>query len=299
MSLHEKLGFFKSHLEHCTLCPRQCGADRLSGEMGLCKADSRLRVASYCLHRGEEPPISGTAGSGTVFFSNCTMNCVYCQNYPISQLGHGNTIEIADLAAMMLDLQEKGAHNINLVTPTHYLPHIVEAICTAREHGLTLPIVSNTSGYERPEIIRMLEGLVQIYLVDMRYSRSRTSARYSDAADYPQYNREAVKEMLARVGPMDYSEGPAEAGVLIRHLVLPSMLEETQEILQFIAGRLPPSVPVSLMTQYFPANHAVRHPEINRKITRREYEVALGFLEEAGIDRGWVQDPQTPNEPVT
>jgi putative pyruvate formate lyase activating enzyme len=298
LNLRDRLEFFRYHLEHCTLCPRQCGVNRRVGELGTCGADSRLKVASYCLHRGEEPPISGTAGSGTIFFSHCGLNCVYCQNYPISRLGYGNIIGIGDLTDMMLELQSKGAHNINLVTATHYLPQVVEAIVDARELGLSIPIVSNTSGYERPEIISMLDGLIQIYLVDMRYARSESSRLYSNAADYPRVNRAALREMLARVGPLVCASGLATTGVLIRHLLLPTLIEETREILSFISEELPRSVPLSLMTQYFPANQAFDYPAINRKITPGEYNEALRLLEESGIERGWVQDPESPTHPV-
>jgi putative pyruvate formate lyase activating enzyme len=299
MSLSDQVAFFKSQMEHCMLCPRQCGVNRLKGETGFCNAGSRLKVASYCLHRGEEPPISGTMGSGTIFFSHCSMKCVYCQNYPISQLGYGNVTEVAELATMMLDLERRGAHNINLVTATHFLPQVAEAIVSARDLGLTVPVVSNTSGYERAETIRMLDGLVQVYLVDMRYSRSESSARYSGASDYPAHNRAAVREMLDRVGPLEYRRGLAAEGVLIRHLIIPSLLTETREILEFVNRELSPTVPVSIMTQYFPANTAGDHPEIDRKISRSEYREALDLLEQLDTLEGWVQNPRTAANPVT
>jgi putative pyruvate formate lyase activating enzyme len=298
VDLSERLDFFSHHLEHCTLCPRRCGVNRLKGETGICGAGNRVKVASYCLHRGEEPPISGTAGSGTIFFSHCTLNCVYCQNYPISQFGYGNSIEVADLTGMMLELQSKGAHNINLVTATHFLPQVVEAIVEARRKGLSVPVVSNTSGYELPEVISMLDGLIQIYLVDMRYARRESSLLYSGAADYPEVNRAAVKEMLKCAGPLSYAGGLATGGVLIRHLLLPTLLEETREILAFIARELPRSVPVSLMTQYFPANRAFDYPAINRKITPDERRQAMKLLEEYGIEHGWIQDRRFPDRPV-
>jgi putative pyruvate formate lyase activating enzyme len=222
------------------------------------------------------------------------MNCLYCQNYPISQMGHGNEIEVADLTEVMLDLQRKGAHNINLVTATQFLPQAVEAIVNARKLGLTLPVVSNTSGYESVETVRMLDGLVQVYLVDMRYSRGESSARYSKVPDYPDRNRQAILEMLDQAGPLTCRGGLATAGVIIRHLLLPSLLAETREILAFIAREVPPSVPLSLMTQYFPANRAHDCPDLNRKISAEEYDEALGLLTDLGIETGWVQDPETP-----
>jgi putative pyruvate formate lyase activating enzyme len=298
MNLSEQLDYFESQLENCKLCPRECGVNRLKGETGLCGAGFRPRVASRVLHRGEEPPISGSRGSGTIFFSHCTMRCVYCQNYPISQLGYGNDIGVSDLTAMMLELQTRGAHNINLVTSTHFLPYIARAIAMARDSGLRIPIVSNTSGYERVETVRMLEGLVQVYMVDMRYSQDETAERYSQAPGYPGYNRAAIREMLERVGPLECRNGLAVRGVLIRYLLLPGLLEETREILSFISKELPSSVPVSLMTQYFPAHRASEYPEIDRKIMLGEYKEALALLSTLGIDDGWVQDPETSSRAV-
>ncbi len=299
MSIREQLDYFKTQLEHCTLCPRECGVNRLKGEIGFCGAGGRARVASHCLHRGEEPPVSGSRGSGTIFFSNCTMRCVYCQNYPISQMGYGNDIDVSDLTDMMLGLQKRGAHNINLVTATHFLPHAVEAIVKARSYGLKIPIVSNTSGYERSETVRMLEGLIQVYLVDMRYSRCESSTRYSQTPDYPEYNRAAIRQMVDLVGPLECRDGLAVGGVIIRHLLLPTLLAETGEILRFVSTELPASVPVSLMAQYFPAHRAAEYPEIDRKITSAEYRTALNLLDSLEIDDGWVQDPQAGTGPVT
>jgi putative pyruvate formate lyase activating enzyme len=300
MSLNprDRVDFFRSHLERCMLCPRRCGVNRMAGEVGQCGAGVRLKVASYCLHHGEEPPISGTAGSGTIFFSNCSMACVYCQNYPISQLGYGNVIDTADLTRMMLELQRRGAHNINLVTATHFLPQVVEALVNARDMGLTIPVVSNTSGYERPEIIAMLDGLVQVYLVDMRYAKSESSSRYSGTPDYPEFNRAAIREMLRRVGPLKTEKGLATGGVLIRHLLLPSLAEETREIMSFVSRELTRSVPLSLMTQYFPIPRTAGYPDLNRRISPDEYQHALDLLDEFGIELGWVQDPQAPCGPV-
>ena len=298
MNLSEQRDYFEAQLDHCVLCPRECGVNRRKGEVGFCNAGGRVRVASRCLHRGEEPPISGVRGSGTIFFSNCSMRCVYCQNYPISQMGHGNDFDVSALKDMMLYLQQRGAHNINLVTATHFLPHVVEAIIAARASGLTIPIVSNTSGYERVDTISMLEGLVQVYLVDMRYWYSESSRRYSQAPDYPEHNRAAVKEMLRVVGPLQCSRGVAVRGVLIRHLLLPSLIGETREILRFISQDLTAAVPVSLMTQYFPANRATHYPELSRKITPAEFEAALRLLDTLHIDDGWVQDPEACTSPI-
>jgi putative pyruvate formate lyase activating enzyme len=298
INLPQQSDYFRAQMEHCMLCPRECGVNRSSGQLGFCRAGDRARVASRCLHRGEEPPISGSRGSGTIFFSGCSMRCVYCQNYPISQLGYGRPVEPSELADTMLELQGRGAHNINLVTATHFLPQTVEAIREARTRGLDIPVASNTSGYERVETVRMLEGLVQIYMVDMRYSRSETAARYSQAPEYPEVNRSAVLEMIAQVGPLECRDTLAVGGVLVRHLLLPGLLEETREILAFLASHAPETVPVSIMTQYFPANKAYDLPGINRTIVSSEYEAALRLLEEFGINEGWIQDPHASTEPI-
>lgn len=294
----DQIDFFETQLQACHLCPRRCGVNRLKGETGVCRAGAGLRVASYCLHTGEEPPISGRRGSGTIFFSHCNMACVYCQNFPISQLGHGNDVTAEDLAGMMLRLEAKGAHNINLVTPTHYLPGIVEAIFTARDHGMKIPVVYNSSGYESVETIKMLEGLLQIYLVDMRYSNPLSAERYSGARDYPQCNGPAVRAMLDQVGHLETADGTengiAGSGLIIRHLILPSLLSETRDILAFIARELSPETAVSLMSQYFPAGPAQNHPEINRRITREEHLEAIRILADCGLENGWVQEPDRP-----
>lgn len=290
--------FFSSHLEACRLCPRKCGVNRGAGDAGICRAGAKLKIASHCIHIGEEPPISGTAGSGTIFFSHCTMACVYCQNYPISQLGHGNIFEAEDLAGMMLGLQAGGAHNINLVTATHFLPQIVVAIETARTKGLRLPIVYNDSGYELPETIRMLDGIVQVYLADMRYASPEYAAKYSGAGDYPEVNRLAIKQMLASVGHLKCRDGLAQSGLIIRHLVLPSLLSETHKILQYISEEVSRSTAVSLMSQYFPANKAHLYPEISRKITKSEHQSAVDLLGRYGLENGWVQDPDSFGRPV-
>ncbi len=301
-SRQEQTDFFKAQLEACHLCPRRCGADRLKGETGFCGAGAGLKVASHCLHTGEEPPISGSRGSGTIFFSHCNMACVYCQNFPISRLGHGNEVTTEDLAGMMLRLEADGAHNINLVTPAHYLTGIVEAIFTARDRGLKVPVVYNTSGYESVEIIKMLHGLIQVYLADMRYSKSQSAGRYSGTPDYPHHNRLAVRAMLDQVGHLETEDGTengiARRGLIIRHLLLPSLLSETRDILEFIARELSPRTAVSLMSQYFPANPAEIHPEINRRITEEEREEAIGVLADCGLENGWVQEPDQPSGPV-
>jgi putative pyruvate formate lyase activating enzyme len=305
-SRKEQFDFFRDQLEACNLCPRGCGVNRREGETGFCKAGAVPKVASHCLHTGEEPPISGVRGSGTIFFSQCTMECVYCQNYPISRLGHGNEVAVQDLAGMMLDLETRGAHNISLVTPAHHLPGTVDAIFRARDRGMRIPVVYNSSGYESVQTIEMLEDVVQVYLPDMRYSTSDSAGRYSGTPDYPLHNRLAVRTMLEQVGHLETDhesgdgagDGIATRGLIIRHLVLPSLLAETRDILEFIARGLSARTAVSLMFQYFPANPEGVHAEINRRITGEERAEAIQTLEDMGLENGWIQEPDQPIGPV-
>ena len=279
-------------LSQCRLCPRECGVDRLRGERGFCRAGAEPIVASWNVHPWEEPPISGTRGSGTIFFSGCTGRCLFCQNYPISQLGVGNTVSVQQLAEMMLELQDRGCHNINLVTPTHFVPQILAALELAIEGGLRLPLVYNTSGYERVETLKLLDGVVDIYLPDAKYTDDETARRLSGFVRYVEANRAALREMFRQVGDelvLD-GEGIARRGLIVRHLVLPEGLAGTPEVLRWIAENLSPRVHVSLMDQYFPAHKAVGHPVLGRKITAEEYAEALRAFEEAGLTNGWMQE---------
>ena len=277
-------------LSNCNVCPRRCGANRMKGETGFCRSGSLPRVASYNLHFGEEPPVSGTRGSGTIFFSNCNMRCVYCQNYPISQFGVGNEVEIEKLADMMLSLQSRGAHNINLVTPTHFVPQIIEAIEIAKEIGLTIPIVYNTSGYESIETLHLLDGIVDIYLVDMRYSDNENGLRYSSCPDYVEVNRQAVLEMHHQVGSLILDEdGVAKKGVIVRLLVLPNGISGTEDSLRFLFENIGDTVYISLMSQYFPAYRSREFPLLSRRISAEEYDRAVEMLEVLGFENGWVQ----------
>ena len=279
-------------LSQCRLCPRECGVDRLRGERGFCRAGAEPIVASWNVHPWEEPPISGTRGSGTIFFSGCTGRCLFCQNYPISQLGVGNTVSVQRLAEMMLELQDRGCHNINLVTPTHFVPQILAALELAIEEGLRLPLVYNTSGYERVETLQLLDGVVDIYLPDAKYADDETARRLSGFVRYVEANRAALREMFRQVGDelvLD-GEGIARRGLIVRHLVLPEGLAGTPKVLRWIAENLSPRVHVSLMDQYFPAHKAVGHPVLGRKITAEEYAEALRAFEEAGLTNGWMQE---------
>ena len=278
-------------LRRCDLCPHACGVNRLKGEQGLCRSGLLPKVASANLHRGEEPPISGSKGSGTIFFSGCTLTCPFCQNFPISQLGTGETVTTAGLARKMLQLQKRGAHNINFVTPTHFLPQILAALWLAIPLGLTLPLVWNSSGYETVAALQLLEGVVAVYLPDMKYSDDRVALELSGARDYSRINRSAVREMLRQVGQLQTDDhGIAVSGLIIRHLVLPEGEAGSSEILPWIATNLGIETHVALMSQYFPAGRAATIPGIDRPVNHAEYDAAVAALETAGLDNGWVQE---------
>lgn len=279
-------------LENCTLCPRDCGVNRLVGEKGYCRAGAEPVVASWNAHPWEEPPISGTRGSGTIFFTYCTARCRFCQNYPISQLGVGQQVSVQRLGEMMLELQSRGCHNINLVTPTHWMPQILAALPAAIEGGLRIPLVYNSSGYEGVEPLRLLDGVVDIYLPDSKYADNAVARRLSGFRGYVEANQAALREMYRQVGPeltLD-SDGLAVRGMIIRHMVLPQQLAGTRQVLEWIARELSPLVHISLMAQYFPAHHAVGDPVLGRKITQTEYLEALAAFDDLGLERGWRQD---------
>lgn len=277
-------------LSSCKLCPRRCGVNRLNSEKGFCGAGKDLRIYNYHLHHGEEPPISGVTGSGTIFFTYCNSRCAYCQNYRFSQLGEGKKIEIDELADIMLELQKKGAHNINLVTPTHFVPQIIIAVKAARGRGLSIPIVYNTNGYEMPETLELLKGIVDIYLPDMRYSSNEMAEKYSSLVDYVSYNRDAVRIMYQQAGELVVENGIAKKGLIIRHLVLPDDIAGTQETMRFIMDEISQNVHISLMGQYYPVYKANAYPEIDRQITQKEYEDALDIMLSLGLTNGWCQD---------
>lgn len=277
-------------LSSCTLCPRQCRVDRTRGLTGACGVDSRPKIAAASIHPWEEPPISGTRGSGTIFFTGCTLSCIFCQNYPISQLGVGRNLTTEELAEEMLALQRKGAHNINLVTATHQMPAVVEALLIAVPKGLSIPLIHNGSGYERIEILRLFDGIVDIYLPDIKYAESDVAQRLSGRADYVRHNRAALVEMWRQRGPLRIdAEGLACSGTLIRHLVLPGGLSGTSECMEFLSHAIGPDVWVSLMNQYFPAHRAVNRPPLDRKVSSEEYEKAFEVLLELSLDNGFVQ----------
>jgi putative pyruvate formate lyase activating enzyme len=279
-------------LSPCQLCPHRCGADRLAGERGRCGMGDLPKVSSWNLHAWEEPPISGERGSGTIFFSGCTGRCLFCQNYPISQLGYGDVVSVHRLAQMMVELQRKGAHNINFVTPTHFMPHILAALPPAIKAGLYLPLVYNTSGYERVEALRLLDGVVDLWLPDAKYADDDVARRLSGFEGYVRYNRAALREIYRQVSS-DLSlddKGLARRGMIVRHMVLPQGLAGTAEVVRWIADELSPFVHVSLMDQYFPAHRAIGDTVLGRKITPEEYQAALENLYGAGLEQGWCQN---------
>jgi putative pyruvate formate lyase activating enzyme len=252
-------------------------------------------IASWNVHPWEEPPISGTRGSGTIFFSGCTGRCRFCQNYPISQYGYGNRVSVERLAGMMLELQKRGCHNINFVTPTHFVPQILSAVEVAAADGLRVPLVYNTSGYERVETLRLLEGVVDVWLPDAKYASDPGAQRISGFPHYVENNRAALREIYRQVGEtlvLD-KEGIALRGMVVRHLVLPENLSGTAQVLRWIADELSPRLHVSLMDQYFPAYKVLDDPILGRKITSEEYAAALGAFDEAGLENGWMQEHET------
>jgi len=278
-------------LEKCDICPKKCGADRLAGQKGLCRTADKIFIASANLHTGEEPPISGERGSGTIFFSNCTLNCVFCQNYPISQLGNGREVSVEELADILLELQAKGAHNINFVTPTHYSAQVAKSVYLARNKGLKIPVLSNNSGYESVETLKLLKGVFDIYLPDIKYTDNNLAFKYSGVNNYLEINQSALKEMKSQVGNLEVDENDmAVKGLVIRHMVLPDNIENTKNALKFISEELGQETFVSLMAQYHPANKSDNFKELSRRLTQEEYDVAVSYLEFYGLENGWAQE---------
>ncbi len=277
-------------LSPCELCPRKCGVNRLEGEKGFCRSDKEVIVSSYNTHLGEEPPLVGYFGSGTIFFTNCNLKCVYCQNYPISQLGNGNRISLSELAKIMLALQKRKCHNINLVTPTHFVPQILRSLKSAIKMGLRLPIVYNSSGYDSVNTLKLLDGVVDIYLPDARYSDNEIARKYSTAPSYFEIMKKALREMYRQVGDLTVDKtGVAHSGMIVRHLVLPGGLSGTKKIMHFIAREISPHTYISLMAQYFPAYQAGQFLPLSRRIDREEYREALQAFKEEGLESGWFQ----------
>ena len=278
-------------LEKCSICPHNCGINRLNGNIGRCKATNKIKLAMASIHNFEEPCISGEHGSGTVFFSNCNLNCVFCQNYKISQEGLGKEITIEELADIFTEVQNKHAENINLVTPTMYVYHIIEAIKIARKKGLEIPIVYNSNGYENVETIKKLDGYIDIYLPDLKYFDNDLAIKYSGIKNYFEKATSAIKEMYNQVGsPVLDENGMMKRGLIIRHLVLPNNIQNSKDVLKWINENMDKNVFVSVMAQYFPTNRAKEFPEINRKLTKAEYEEIENYLYSLDLDNGYIQE---------
>lgn len=278
-------------LDACTICPHRCNINRNSGQVGRCKATNKVKIALYSTHDFEEPCISGENGSGTVFFSNCNLNCIYCQNYKISQLGKGEEITIEKLAQIFLSQQQKNVENINLVTPTSYVAQIIEAIKIAKKNGLKIPIVYNTNSYETVETIEMLKGYVDVYLPDLKYFENDLGKKYSNINNYFEVATKAIEEMVKQVGKPKLNErGILEKGVIIRHLVLPNNIENSKKVLKWIKDNLADKVYVSIMAQYFPTYKAKENEELNRKLTKEEWAEIEEYIEKIGIENGYIQE---------
>jgi len=285
--LSERVEKLYSIYENCSLCPRDCRVNRKQGKTGRCRSNSRVKVSSAFAHFGEEAPLVGQKGSGTIFFSNCGLRCVYCQNYKISLEGEGVEIPDQRLSEMMLKIQELGCHNINLVTPTHYLPNIVSALQKAIPLGLHIPLVYNTGGYEKLEVLQLLDGIVDIYLPDCKYTDPEQAAKYSDGAyNYPHYALIGLKEMYRQVGDLVVDKkGIAVRGLIIRHLVLPNRIAGTEKFLKFVAEELSQTTYLNIMGQYRPEYKAFEYPEISRRLKRSEYEEAINWAHKHGLYR--------------
>lgn len=289
--LRERAEALWKRFSPCRLCPWQCAADRTGGERGRCLAPSQACVAKALAHHGEEPVLSGTRGAGTIFFSHCHLACCFCQNYQISQGGLGDVLSTEGLAQQMLSLQAAGCHNISLVSPTHFLPHIVDALSLAADRGLSLPLVYNSNGYESVETLQLLSGIIDLYLPDAKYGHAAMAKKYSRAGDYAAVNMAALREMFSQVVMLAVDgEGLALRGLIIRHLVLPGNIAGTEQVLKNIKASLGTAVHISLMCQYLPVHNASRHPEINRRTTAAEYDRAVAALTELGFENGWVQE---------
>jgi len=283
--LRERVEILKQILNDCTLCPRNCHVNRNAGKKGKCRVGSEIIISGVHPHFGEEPCLVGERGSGTIFFASCNMNCIYCQNFEISRFKQGEIISVLTLAEAMLYLQKIGCHNINLVTPTHYVPQIVEAIEIAVKKGLNIPIVYNCGGYESVETLKLLDGIVDIYMPDIKYSDNSLALRYSGVPDYWDVVRPAVKEMWRQVGDLEIVDGIAVRGLLVRHLVLPNNIAGSEKVFEFIAKEVSINTYVNIMAQYRPYFNAFLKPELSRRITKQEYEEAVRTAYKMGLRR--------------
>lgn len=276
------------HLNACDLCPWECKIDRAAGRLGICKTSRRARVSSFFPHMGEEDPLRGTRGSGTIFFANCNLRCQYCQNYKISQLGEGSTVDAEEIAAMMLTLQSQGCHNINFVSPSHVVAQIIEAVAIAARHGLSIPLVYNTGGYDALTALKLLDGIIDIYMPDMKYADAATARKYSQIKEYPKHNQAALKEMHRQVGDLSINDqGLAERGLLVRHLVLPGGFAGSQVVMEFLAEEISTDTYINIMGQYRPEYKARTEDlgPLSRRVTADEIANAYDIAQAAGLHR--------------
>ncbi|MBU3210363.1 radical SAM protein [Clostridium algidicarnis] len=280
-----------SMLNECKLCPRECSVNRLNGELGFCKSSDKIIISRASLHLFEEPCISGTKGSGTVFFSNCNLNCVFCQNYCISQEGLGIEVSIERLSNIFLELQKKGANNINLVTPTHYVPQIIQSLILAKSKGLSIPILYNSNGYDSLDTINALNGYIDVYLPDLKYFNPKYSLRYSKSKDYFEKASIAIKEMYNQVGKIKFDEsGLVQKGVIIRHLMLPGLLFDSKKIIDFIYKSFKDDVYISIMNQYTPMFKSSDYEEINKPLEASHYDALINYALDLGVTNAFIQD---------
>ena len=278
-------------LIECNVCPHKCKVNRLEGKLGRCKCNDKIKIALVSTHMYEEPCISGTNGSGTIFFSNCNLSCKFCQNYEISQLGKGYEITIEELASIMVKQQEEGVHNINLVTPTMYAYQIIEAIKIARKNGLNIPIIYNSNGYENVETIKALKGYIDVYLPDLKYYSNEIAVKYSKAPNYFEIVSKAILEMISQVGePIFDKDGMIKKGVMIRHLVLPNHIQNSKNVLKWIKENIPEEIYIDVMAQYFPTYKAKEDELINRKLTKREYKEIENYFYLLDFKNGYMQE---------
>ncbi|MBI5050881.1 MAG: radical SAM protein [Nitrospirae bacterium] len=285
-SLREKMQSAEEILKNCILCPRNCKVDRTAGELGFCKTGDKLFIASWNPHFGEEKPLVGRHGSGTIFFTNCNLGCLFCQNWTISHLGEGGEVSFETLSEIMLTLQNYGCHNINFVTPTHQVPMILKSLEIAIDKGLKIPLVYNCGGYESVETLKILDGIIDIYMPDFKYSSPEAANKYSKAPDYPQAAKAAIKEMHRQVGDLIMDDkGVALRGLLVRHLVLPEGLAGTEEVVKFLVAEISPNTYTNIMAQYYPCYKAFEHPPIDRRIKDEEYRRAVKAAIDAGLKR--------------
>lgn len=297
MNLFKGSIMLDAYLKNCTLCPRNCGVNRLNGIKGYCQSGKEIKVARAALHHWEEPCISGDSGSGTVFFSNCNMRCVFCQNHDISQQGIGKEISIERLSDIFINLQNLNALNINLVTPTHYVPQIIEAISLGKNKGLAIPIIYNSSGYENPDTIKLLSESIDVYIPDIKYFNSKTAMKYSNAPDYFEKASDAISTMVAQTGKVQFDKnGIIKKGVIIRHLMLPGLLFESKKIIDFIFRTFGDDVYISIMNQYIPMHKASEYPEINKNLNQKHYEALIDYAQNLGVKNGFIQDMESASK---